>query len=97
MPFDKVPDVTYLPDLEWLEADVLFYPSLDNSVESIGTSEIWDDFGFKGEDTTIAILDTGVDFEHESHDELDDNPNTHDPKITVGIEDNESEKFLLTK
>ena len=83
LPFDKVPDVTYLPDLEWLEADVLFYPSLDNSVESIGTSEIWDDFGFKGEDTTIAILDTGVDFEHESLDDLDDNPNTHDPKISV--------------
>ena len=68
----QVPDVVYLPGLEWLEPNVLFYPTLDNSVDSIGTSEIWEDFGFRGEDTTIAILDTGVDFEHESLDDLDD-------------------------
>ncbi len=79
----KVPDVVYLPNLEWLEANVLFYPTLDNSVESIGTSEIWDDFGFRGEDTTIAILDTGVDFEHESLDDLDDISSTYDPKIAI--------------
>ena len=80
---DKVSQVSYLPDLIYLEADVLFYPYLDNSVDSIGTSTIWNDFGFKGEDTTIAILDTGVDFNHESLDDLDDNPNTDDPKISV--------------
>ena len=46
---------------------MFFYPSLDNSVETIGTEVIWNHFGFKGEDTTfIAILDTGVDFNHES-------------------------------
>ena len=80
---EKVPDVVYLPELEWLEANVLFYPTLDNSVESIGTSEIWDDFGFKGEDTTIAILDTGIDFDHESLDDLDDISSTYDPKIAI--------------
>ena len=67
---EKVPEVTYLPGLTWLEADVLFYPSLDNSIDSIGTDVIWNQFGFMGEDTTIAILDTGVDFNHESLDDL---------------------------
>ena len=80
---EKVPELVYLPNLEWLEANVLFYPTLDNSVDSIGTSEIWDDFGFRGEDTTIAILDTGVDFEHESLDDLDDISSTYDPKIAI--------------
>ena len=79
----SVPNLVYLPDLEWLEADVLFYPSLDNSVESIGAEDIWEDFGFKGEDTTIAILDTGIDFDHESLDDLDDISSTYDPKIAV--------------
>ena len=79
----KVPDVTFLPELLWLEADVLFYPALDNSADSIGADTIWNDFGIKGEGTTIAILDTGVDFDHESLDDLDDNPNTDDPKIAV--------------
>ena len=80
---EKVPEVTYLAELTWLEADVLFYPSLDNSIDSIGTDVIWNQFGFRGEDTTIAILDTGVDFNHESLDDLDDNPDTDDPKIAV--------------
>ena len=83
LPINKVPDVTFLPGLIWLEADVMFYPALDNSADSIGSSTIWNDFGFKGEGTTIAILDTGVDFDHESLDDLDDNPNTDDPKIAV--------------
>jgi subtilisin family serine protease len=83
LPIAQVPDVTYLPDLVWLEADVLFYPSLDNSVDSIGADTIWTDFGIRGEGTTIAILDTGVDFNHESLDDLDDNSNTDDPKIAV--------------
>ena len=83
LPFDKVPEVTYLPGLILLEADVLFYPSLDNSIDSIGTDVIWNEFGFRGEDTTIAILDTGIDFNHESLDDLDDNSNTEDPKISV--------------
>ena len=61
----------------------MFYPSLDNSIDSIGTDVIWNQFGFRGEDTTIAILDTGVDFNHESLDDLDDNPDTDDPKIAV--------------
>jgi len=83
LPFDKVPEVTYLPGLIFLEADVLFYPSLDNSIDSIGTDVIWNQFGYRGEDTTIAILDTGIDFSHESLDDLDDNSNTDDPKISV--------------
>ena len=66
-----------------MEADVLFYPSLDNSIDSIGTNVIWNQFGLRGEDTTIAILDTGVDFDHESLDDLDDDPDTDDPKIAV--------------
>ena len=79
----KVPEASFLPGLILLEADVLFYPSLDNSVDSIGTNTIWNDYGLKGEDTTIAILDTGIDFNHESLDDLDDNPDTNDPKISV--------------
>ena len=52
LPLEKVPEVTYLPGLTWLEADVLFYPTLDNSIDTIGTNVIWNQFGFKGEDTT---------------------------------------------
>jgi len=86
LPINNIPEVTFLPGLIWLEADVLFYPVLDNSVDSIGTNTIWNDFGLRGEGTTIAILDTGVDFDHESLDDLDDNPNTDDPKIAVDSE-----------
>jgi len=37
--------------------------------------------GYMGNGTTICIIDTGIDASHVSLDDLDDNPNTDDPKV----------------
>jgi serine protease AprX len=37
--------------------------------------------GYDGEDVTIAIIDTGIDDEHQGLDDLDDDPDTDDPKV----------------
>ncbi len=83
VPLNALPPLTRLPGLVWLEPDVMFYPTLDNTVESIRATNVWSQLGFRGENVTIAILDTGVDFSHESLDDLDDNSGTEDPKIAV--------------
>ena len=83
VPLESLPALTRLPGLVWLEPDVMFYPALDNSVASLRTTAVWSQFGFRGENVTIAILDTGVDFAHESLDDLDDIGSTDDPKIAV--------------
>jgi len=86
VPLKSLPALTRLPGLVWLEPDVMFYPALDNSVASLRTTAVWSQFGFRGENVTIAILDTGVDFAHESLDDLDDISSTDDPKIAVDSE-----------
>ncbi|MFQ6119657.1 MAG: S8 family serine peptidase, partial [Methanosarcinales archaeon] len=41
---------------------------------------MWD-LGYKGDNITIAILDSGIDKTHPMLDDLDDNPSTNDPKV----------------
>ena len=59
--------------------------SLIDSVPLI-KANIVQDIGLKGEDITIAIIDTGIDVTHPSLDDLDDDPETNDPKI-IGFKD----------
>ena len=59
---------------------------LDKSVKVIRGDIVKTDLGLTGENITIAVIDTGIDSSHESLDDLDDNPNTNDPKI-IGFKD----------
>jgi subtilisin family serine protease len=63
-----------------------------NSIEYVGNNV--HDLGILGRDISIAILDTGVDDDltrtqiqhHDSVDDLDDDPETDDPKFLAGVE-----------
>ena len=44
--------------------DIAVFPSLKDSIPFIGANKVWDD-GFKGQGQTIAVLDTGVDRNHD--------------------------------
>ena len=59
---------------------------LDESVKVIKGDIAYSEFGLTGENVTIAVIDTGIDPNHESLDDLDDNLETNDPKI-VGFKD----------
>lgn len=86
IPLPALPALTYLPGLTWLEPSLIFYPLLDESVPAIRADAVWSEFGLRGENTTIAIVDTGIDAQHESLDDLDDDPETDDPKV-IGFYD----------
>ena len=86
MPLASLPAMTRMPGLEWLEPETVLQILLDESVPAIGTDQVWTDYGLRGEDTTIAIVDTGIDGQHESLDDLDDNPSTDDKKV-IGFYD----------
>ncbi len=86
VPLDSLPSLTYIPGLVWLEPSVRFFPMLASSVPAIGGDIIHSDYGLKGEGMTIAVLDTGINGNHEYLDDLDDDPETDDPKI-IGFYD----------
>jgi serine protease AprX len=53
----------------------------DVATEVIGARRVWETYGLNGSGITIAILDTGINATHPDLDDLDDNPNTTDPKV----------------
>ncbi|MEA2036998.1 MAG: S8 family serine peptidase [Nanoarchaeota archaeon] len=55
--------------------------NLDQSTPVIRIDESNEYYGVDGEDTVIAIIDTGIDPTHKSLDDLDDDPETDDPKV----------------
>jgi len=62
----------------WLDKKV--HVCLNDSVPLIGVPELWN-AGYNGTGIQIAIIDTGIDDTHPDLDDLDDNPNTFDPKV----------------
>jgi subtilisin family serine protease len=62
----------------WLDKKV--HACLSESVPLIGAPALWN-AGYNGTGIQIAILDTGIDATHPDLDDLDDNPNTYDPKV----------------
>lgn len=53
---------------------------LDSATQTIKAAYAWS-HNFTGKNVTIAIIDTGIDANHSSLDDLDDNATTYDPKV----------------
>ena len=51
-----------------------------------GVDTVWQDTGYDGAGTTVAIIDTGIDGAHVGLDDLDSDNSTDDPKI-IGFYD----------
>jgi len=54
--------------------------ALDNAIGIHQVDTVWD-FGYTGEGISIAVLDTGIDPNHVSLNDFDDDPATNDPKV----------------
>ena len=51
-------------------------PHMAEAVPNMGVDQVWNDFGFDGTGSVIAVLDTGVRGDHEGLNDMDDEPFT---------------------
>jgi 2',3'-cyclic-nucleotide 2'-phosphodiesterase (5'-nucleotidase family)/subtilisin family serine protease len=64
MPLKDLPTIQGLPGVKGVHRAPIHTPALGASVDLIGASEVWEDFGYDGEGVVIAIIDTGIDYTH---------------------------------
>ena len=55
-----------LPYVKAVHRDVEFKMHLATSVPQIGAPQVWEQLGIRGRGVTIAIVDTGIDYNHKS-------------------------------
>ncbi|HEY6559478.1 MAG TPA: S8 family serine peptidase [Polyangiaceae bacterium] len=64
LPKDIQALVRALPDVEAVHPDVMLRTTLSESVPLVGAPGFWTSLGYRGAGTTLAIVDSGVDYTH---------------------------------
>ncbi len=80
---DKIWDTLELPGVVLLELDGILEVANGDAAVLHGVDQAWQQTGYDGSGTTVAIIDTGIDGLHVSLDDQDDDPLTYDPKIVA--------------
>ena len=81
IPVGHVLETSQLPGVVMLELDGILSVSNGDAVVLHGVDTAWAQTGYDGTGTTVAIIDTGIDGNHSSLDDQDDDPATNDPKV----------------
>ena len=63
-PLNKLNELRALPGVKAIHRAPIHEPALSASVPLIGTTDVWNDFGYDGDGMVIAIIDTGIDYTH---------------------------------
>ncbi len=81
VPVGYVLETSQLPGVVMLELDGILSVSNGDAAVLHGVDTAWAQTGYDGSGTTVAIIDTGIDGNHSSLDDQDDDPTTNDPKV----------------
>tara|TARA_B100000767_G_scaffold75642_1_gene72213 strand:+ start:2064 stop:4073 length:2010 start_codon:yes stop_codon:yes gene_type:complete len=86
IPVNKIWDTAELQGVVMIELDGLLTVSNGDASVLHGVDSVWQETGYDGAGTTVAIIDTGIDGSHVGLDDLDDDNSTNDTKI-IGFYD----------
>ncbi|MGY8754280.1 MAG: S8 family serine peptidase [Candidatus Poseidoniales archaeon] len=81
IPVNQLLTAKDLPGVVMLELDGILEVTNEVARANHGVNDAFDYTGYDGSGATVAIIDTGLDGNHSSLDDLDDDPTTDDPKI----------------
>jgi len=81
VPVGYILEASQLPGVVMLELDGILSVANGDAAVLHGVDTAWAQTGYDGSGTTVAIIDTGIDGNHASLDDQDDDNATYDPKI----------------
>jgi len=81
IPTDEIISTSNLDGVVMLELDGVLGVQMDSVNEVHRVPQVWQETGYTGLGTTVAIIDTGIDSNHSGLDDLDDDNSTYDPKV----------------
>ena len=81
IPTDEISTASRLSGVVMIELDGILEIAMDSVVEVHGVDIVWQETGYTGAGSTVAIIDTGIDGAHVGLDDLDDDNSTNDPKV----------------
>jgi subtilisin family serine protease len=81
IPTDEISTASRLSGVVMIELDGILEIAMDSVVEVHGVDIVWQETGYTGAGSTVAIIDTGIDGAHVGLDDLDDDNSTNDTKV----------------
>ena len=78
---DLVAKIVELPGVVFVELDGRLEIQMNDVNEIHDVTQVWQDTGYTGTGSVVAIIDTGIDSEHVGLDDIDDDNSTNDPKV----------------
>ncbi|MDP6378774.1 MAG: S8 family serine peptidase [Candidatus Thalassarchaeaceae archaeon] len=82
----QIGNLANLPGVVLVEIDGILSTQMADVNEIHGITNVWEETGYTGAGSVVAIIDTGIDGSHEGLNDLDDNNETNDPKV-IGFYD----------
>ena len=78
---DLVTKIVELPGVVFVELDGRLEIQMNDVNEVHDVTQVWQDTGYTGSGSVVAIIDTGIDSDHVGLDDIDDDNSTNDPKV----------------
>ncbi len=78
---DHLFELTEIEGVVLVELDGRLEVQMEDVVPYHGVDTVWEETGYTGTGSVVAIIDTGIDSDHAGLDDLDDNNETDDPKV----------------
>ena len=76
-----IPKIIDLPGVVFVELDGRLEIQMNDVNEVHDVTQVWEDTGYTGAGSVVAIIDTGIDSDHVGLDDIDDSNYTNDTKV----------------
>ncbi len=81
VPVERIEVLASLPGVVMVELDGILEIANSDVKDTHGVWDVYEETGYNGAGSVVAIIDTGIDGTHAGLDDMDDDNSTNDPKI----------------